>query len=531
MTKDPMTQEIRKTKFEYLYSQWASKPVDGRLWKAILQISLVLLCGCQNDPAGDFTDVGEPTETWDVIYAGGSKIGHAHTMIQPVSIGAGDRQGVRITSEQHLAVKRFGQVTRQSLSITSLETTDGQVLAFDTSYTAGKESALTSGKYDAEAKKFVLSTRTKGKTVESSMFWDKEWGGFLAIDQSLADEPMKPRESRTLQAFQPILNQTGKVKLKAAEYEETQLLGETKKLLRINVSIVIRTQSIKQTIWVDRRGNTLKSEMPGIGFLSYRTTKEVASRQSGEPSFDLGEKSIVKVDRELDNAHRTKKIVYKAHVKDGDLKDVFATGPSQSVKLIDDDTAEITVVAIRQNQPETIDVKVAKPTSADFTANNMIQSDDIAIVHMSRFVRHDDTDAWRVAKDLESYVNEKIKNVNFSTAFATASEVAESLEGDCTEHAVLLAALCRARDIPARVAMGLVYFHGKSGPGFAYHMWTEVWTKDRWVPLDATLGLGGIGAGHIKMAHSNLKGADAYSAFLPVIQVMGRLELEIVEVN
>ena len=40
---------------------------------------------------------------------------------------------------------------------------------------------------------------------------------------------------------------------------------------------------------------------------------------------------------------------------------------------------------------------------------------------------------------------------------ATAAEVARSREGDCTEHAVLLAALARARGIPARVAMGLVY--------------------------------------------------------------------------
>ena len=91
---------------------------------------------------------------------------------------------------------------------------------------------------------------------------------------------------------------------------------------------------------------------------------------------------------------------------------------------------------------------------------------------------------------------------NFSQAFATAAEVARSLEGDCTEHAVLLAALCRARKIPARVAFGLVYYPPQKG--FAYHMWNEVWIADRWVPLDATLGLGGIGADHIKLGDSNL---------------------------
>ena len=78
----------------------------------------------------------------------------------------------------------------------------------------------------------------------------------------------------------------------------------------------------------------------------------------------------------------------------------------------------------------------------------------------------------------------------------SAADVARSLEGDCTEHSVLLAALCRARKIPARVAIGLVYYQprGEASPGYAYHMWTEVWVNQRWTPIDATLGRGGIGA-------------------------------------
>ena len=77
------------------------------------------------------------------------------------------------------------------------------------------------------------------------------------------------------------------------------------------------------------------------------------------------------------------------------------------------------------------------------------------------------------------------------------------------------------------MAFGIVYYPPQKG--FAYHMWNEVWIADRWVPMDATLGLSGIGGDHIKLADSNLAGANAYSAMLPVIQVFGRLELEVVE--
>ena len=66
---------------------------------------------------------------------------------------------------------------------------------------------------------------------------------------------------------------------------------------------------------------------------------------------------------------------------------------------------------------------------------------------------------------------------DFSQAFASAAEVVDTHEGDCTEHAVLLAALCRARGIPARVAIGLVYMPATHE--FGYHMWTEVYIGKR----------------------------------------------------
>jgi transglutaminase-like putative cysteine protease len=156
----------------------------------------------------------------------------------------------------------------------------------------------------------------------------------------------------------------------------------------------------------------------------------------------------------------------------------------------------------------------------------MLQSDDPAIVEMANGVASDQTDPWKVACALEHFVKDTIQLKNYSKAMATAAEVARTREGDCTEHAMLLAALCRARGIPARVAIGLVYYPPVQG--FAYHMWTEAWVRDRWVPLDATLGLGGIGAAHLKLSQSSLKGSSAFAEMLPVVQAIGRLELRVV---
>ena len=62
-----------------------------------------------------------------------------------------------------------------------------------------------------------------------------------------------------------------------------------------------------------------------------------------------------------------------------------------------------------------------------------------------------------VALALRELVYDHVLTKDLTTAFASASEVARTRAGDCTEHAVLLAALLRARKIPARVCHGLVY--------------------------------------------------------------------------
>jgi transglutaminase-like putative cysteine protease len=237
---------------------------------------------------------------------------------------------------------------------------------------------------------------------------------------------------------------------------------------------------------------------------------------------------LVKVGQPLPSAHRTQQVRYRVQLEGGDPAGVFVTGPTQAVKSTDAHTAEITVYAIRPGHAGGNERALADPpTEDDLRPNSFIQSDDPLIVADAKKAAGGETDPWRVAVALERYVDREVKDKNLTQAFATAAEVAKSREGDCTEHAVFLAALCRARGIPARVAIGLVYMQGAGA--FGYHMWTEAYIDKRWTPIDATLAQGGIGAGHLEIAHTNLKGASAYSAFLPVVQILGRLKIEILD--
>jgi transglutaminase-like putative cysteine protease len=92
---------------------------------------------------------------------------------------------------------------------------------------------------------------------------------------------------------------------------------------------------------------------------------------------------------------------------------------------------------------------------------------------------------------------------------------------------MLLCALLRARGIAARTAVGLVYVEGSQA--FGYHMWTEAWIVDRWMPLDATVGRGGISAAYLKVSDTNFQGVDPLTTLLPVTKLLGRLKIGILE--
>jgi len=170
------------------------------------------------------------------------------------------------------------------------------------------------------------------------------------------------------------------------------------------------------------------------------------------------------------------------------------------------------------------------PASPEFlAATRFLQCRDPRVVEHARRAAAGQTNPAKVAVQMEKYVNRKLVKKNFSTALASAAEVAKNLEGDCTEHAVLLAAMLRARKIPSRIAVGLVYMEHLAS--FGGHMWTEAWLDGKWIPLDATLGRGGIGAAHIKLSESSFAddAPSPVTAFLPLMKILGKLQIEVVK--
>ena len=91
-----------------------------------------------------------------------------------------------------------------------------------------------------------------------------------------------------------------------------------------------------------------------------------------------------------------------------------------------------------------------------------------------------------VVLQIYNYVIDHMKYKNPSRRSRGAISALLRGQGDCTEYADLFVALCRAKDIPARVVNGYTVRFDSESPK---HNWAEVYLQEYgWVPFDPSAG-------------------------------------------
>jgi transglutaminase-like putative cysteine protease len=484
-------------------------------------------------------------ETWDAHYLVGTQVGHCRTREQRF-----EEDGVslvRIESRNVVQINRAGQPSEHVIENISIETESGELLRFETRLRSGSTTTEFRGR--VEGGELVVETSTAGKVSTSRASWPGGTGGLFAMEQSLRRRPLVAGERRTVTGLLPIVNQAVEIELTADKVVATRLLEHSEDLLRVECRAKLAGgQPIAEQLWINRQGVILKRRIDALNQETYRVNKHVALAEIGQARFDLMLDTTVPTDRAIERPHSTQRIRYRLRVTSGDPATLFAQDRRQEIDSLDTRTAELTVRAVQpdiahadsKREPKASDSPASAlpptpilaervPTEADREANNLIQSDNPKIVSMARSIVPDESDPWKLALALARAVKRHIRHSDYSQPFASAADVLEHAEGDCTEHAVLLAALCRARGIPALVAIGLVYV--PEARGFAYHMWNEVWIAGSWFAIDSTLDTPTVGAAHLKVADSGLQGTEAYTMFLSVAKIIGQITIEIIEVE
>lgn len=134
------------------------------------------------------------------------------------------------------------------------------------------------------------------------------------------------------------------------------------------------------------------------------------------------------------------------------------------------------------------------PSDAAYLADALkptawLQSDHPKLRRVSASVARMRVSDARKMELLQKKAARYLKDVDFSGHYS-ALETLSRKRGDCTEAAVLLAALGRSAGIPTRVVNGLVYsrerYHGVSH-AFMPHSWTIAFVDDEWRSFDLAL--------------------------------------------
>jgi transglutaminase-like putative cysteine protease len=151
-----------------------------------------------------------------------------------------------------------------------------------------------------------------------------------------------------------------------------------------------------------------------------------------------------------------------------------------------------------------------------------VQSDDPRIIETAREIVGDETDSWGAAQKICAWVRRSMQSVSSEPRPITALEVLDEMRGDCTEHAILMAALGRAVGLPTKLVTGLAYVGGE----FGYHAWTEVYVG-RWVEMDPSWGEMTADAGHMQVFASSLDEASYAQASLATGRTIGAISMQV----
>ncbi len=473
----------------------------------------------EQTPAG-----GEARQLWEVLTLAGTPMGHAQTTLRRVL-----RDGqplVAIEGLQRMTTLRDGTPITLELRFSSLETPQGRLVSF------GSATPAQHLRGHAEGNQLIVEIAGTGRTERATWPWSPEYRGFLGIQQSLWESPMQPGQSRTVTCLDPTTGQPARTRLDARDYESVRLLHGTRRLLRVDTRTTLAGQTLAGRLWIDPSGEILKTWMDLLDIESYRAEPAEAQSASARAAasvatLDLIRSIAIPVARRLERPLEARRVRYRIRLQGQDPAQVFPSESWQRVRRLDAQTAAITVVARRLGEMPPAGPPDPPPAEADIRPSHFVQSDNPRIAQAAEQAAGGESDPGKVALRLERFVFKAIGEKDYRQAFDSAADALASGRGDCTEHAVLLAALARARGIPARATLGLVYVDGK----FLYHMWTEVYVGGRWFGLDATRGAGGTSGAYLKIAHTSLESTTAYASLLPVARVAGKLGIEILEAD
>jgi len=473
------------------------------------------------------------TETgYLAVFMDGKKIGHAvHTRTET----GGE---VTTSDDVTMTISRLGIPITITTTETNVETTSGKPLRFESVQQLGAMTMKVAGKVNAGGTVDVVSS-SLGAEQKSTMAWPA--GAVMAEGLRLLSlqKGLQPGVEYTVEVFYAGLMQVVKAKVTIGPKKPVDLLGRVVKLTEMTTTLIMPgAGQITSTSFVDDELQALKSVVPiaGMSVEMVDCPKEFAL--GNNDVVEMIDKMFIKSPEPIENVGSASSITYILNPgKTTDL--LIPSTDNQMARRLPDGRIALTIKPATVAAGGTFPYKGNDPRLLEATRpTRFLQSDDKRIVELARKAVGDAKDAAQAARRIEAFVAKYIDNKSMSVGYASAAEVVESRQGDCSEFAVLLAALCRAVGIPAQVAVGVAYVSEFGGlQGFGGHAWVQAYVGadergqgGKWIGLDAAFkssGRGGYDPGHIALAVGNGDPGD----FFNMAAALGQFKIEKIEVQ
>ncbi len=452
----------------------------------------------------------------------GKKIGHSHTTRKYSS------QRVETTENLVITIQRAGMSMTVETVETSVETLDGEPLAFASVQDINGMKQTTTGKIAPDGK-MTVSITSMGNNQRKVMEYPENALMAEALRQKHAKSTLKEGQTGSAVFFSPSMLAGIKAHWTVGPIVKVDLFGRVMNLRKIESVLHTATGTVRSISYVDDQINARKMEIPLMGMkMELIACAEEVARSPNQP-FDFLEKSIVKSPKSLTSITSRSTVTYTIKPAKKSSISIIRTD-SQDVKRLKNGIYKVTVKPLEHSKGD-FPYKGKDPEILEhLKPNQYLQSDDTKVKALAMEAVKGAKTAIEAVKNVEKFVSSYISAKDLSVGYASAAEVAQTAAGDCSEHALLAAAMLRAAGIPSKVATGITYTSSFSGieNAFVGHAWAQAYVDGKWVNIDAArLPYGGYGPGHITLAVGDGDPADFFS----IINTLGYFEIINVEIK
>ena len=433
------------------------------------------------------------SESWMNVFIKDQKIGYTHRKLKHMATG------YALSEKTYLKMNIMGMVQELWLEASSSLNHDFSLSSFDFRLSSGTFDFIAKGSIQNNLLYITIGEEEKSLSVKPPVYL---YTGLLDALKKMDFFFDKPVEYNT---FDPIslANETVTIRLDKKEY--IRMGNRSYDAAKLS----IHYKGIVQNAWIDDAGNLLQETSP-MGMRSVKTTKQEALDGFNVAKMkDLTESVSILPNVPITAPDKLTRITLELF---GITKDVHLNGGRQQFK------APFLTITKEAFDPLHLNLSSNETDLEAFLKPSpLIQSDHEKIKkQVAAIVLPSDANSTKAVKLLNWIYNTLEKQPVLS--IPNALETLENKKGDCNEHAVLLAAMARAANIPARIETGLVYTRGR----FYYHAWNILYLGE-WITADASFGQIPADVTHVRFTRGDMMDQT------DLVQVIGNLKIHIPE--